>query len=463
MRTPWIRGPFSLKAMENLVKTQQQAVRVRFAPSPTGHLHIGNLRAALFNWLFARHNNGTFLLRIEDTDYERSREEYVDSIIDSLKWLGLESDESIIRQSERTELYQNYLNQMIESGHAYWSDPATEENNTSVLRFRVPKDRGAISFHDHIRGTISVDADQIDDFVIARADGSPLYNFVVVVDDATMNITHIIRGEDHISNTARQILMYEALGFVIPQFAHLSMILGPTGAPLSKRDAVTSVADYRAMGYLPDALCNYLARLSWSHGDQEVFTRQELIQLFSIDGINKGGAAFDAEKLAWFNGVYIRNASAEELLKYLLNDVDESFEQECAHWTHEQLLALIELYQDRVTTLKELRDVLVRLHTQPVYSTLPHDVTWDGTTVTLLQDLLVRLATLDTYTADAIKTVIQALCKEHDVKLPMVAKPIRFALTGVMESPSVFSIMALLGYDEMAQRIEQFKTFLEGL
>ena len=441
-------------------------VRVRFAPSPTGHLHIGNLRAALFNWLFARHHGGTFVLRIEDTDHQRSCQEYVDSTIDTLKWLGLEGDKPPVRQSERTNLYKNYLDKLIESGHAYWSNPADEENSRSVIRFRVPregasKDHGPVSFEDRIRGTITVELDQIDDFVIARADGSPLYNFVVVVDDATMQISHIIRGEDHISNTARQILMYEALGFDIPEFAHLSLILGPTGAPLSKRDAVTSVIQYREMGYLPDAICNYLVRLSWSHGDQEIFTRKELIELFTLDAVNKAGAAFDGEKLAWLNGVYIRSETAGNLLKHLVEYVDSSFEQQCSDWNTEQLLKLIDLYKDRITTLKELRDLLVSLHSEPVYSNLPEDVEWGVATAKLLQELAVRMELLDIYSADTVKVLVKTICKEYDAKMPALAKPVRFALTGVMKSPSVFALMELLGRNATSKRMGTLQNILK--
>jgi len=269
-----------------------ESVRVRFAPSPTGNLHIGNLRVALFNWLFARNNHGKFLLRIEDTDTERSSVQFVEYIKESLKWVDLESDEPIIFQSKRMDVYKKYLDLLIKSGYAYHSDPQKEDNKKSVIRFKVVRnrekgDREKIVFNDLIHGTVSFDLDLIEDFVIARPDGSPLYNFVVVVDDAEMKISDVIRGEDHISNTAKQILIYQALGFNIPNFAHLPMILSDSGRPLSKRDGLVSVLDYRKNGYLPDALCNYLVRLGWAHGDQEIFSRKELIDLFSLKEVNK--------------------------------------------------------------------------------------------------------------------------------------------------------------------------------
>lgn len=435
-------------------------VRVRFAPSPTGHLHIGNLRAALFNWLFARHNQGSFVIRIEDTDHERSRQEYVDSILSVLRWSGLESDEPLVFQSERTDLYKKYLAIMVQEGHAYWSDAEDEENGKGVVRFRVPHRRGAVSFVDVVRGEVTVELDQIDDFVIARSDGSPLYNFCVVVDDALMKITHVMRGEDHISNTARQVLMYDALGFKLPVFAHLALILGPNGAPLSKRDAVTGVAQYRRAGYLADGLCNYLARLGWAHGDQEIFTRQELTNLFTLEGVNKSGAAFDSEKLDWVNSVHIKQLAAPELIALIAQDVDPLFRAHCTNWSDEQVCALVDLYKDRVVSLCGIIDALIHLHAEPKFSTLPESVEWGEQTADLLQESAVLLAGLNQYTVDTIKKLIKTLCADRGVVMPDIAKPIRFALTGQMESPSVFNMMYALGVDQTVERINKFQQFL---
>ena len=297
-------------------KSNTQHVRVRFAPSPTGHLHIGGLRAAIFNWLFARHHKGTFLLRIEDTDRERSKQEYTDAILDAFAWMGITSDEPLIIQSERINAHIVVIKKLLEEGKAYRCYCSQEEVlqrhvdaggdahfvkydgkcrfQTSqdrvgehVVRFAIPSSVQHISFDDMIRGPITVASDELDDFIIARSDYSPMYNFVVVVDDAFMKITHVIRGEDHISNTPKQILLYQACGYEIPQFAHAPNILGPSGKKLSKREAAASVLEYRTMGYLPQALCNYLVRLGWSHGDQEVFSEQELIACFSLDAVGK--------------------------------------------------------------------------------------------------------------------------------------------------------------------------------
>jgi len=324
-------------------------VRVRFAPSPTGYLHIGNLRTALFNWLFARHYDGTFLVRLEDTDRERSTKEYADSLFDILEWIGLTSDEPVIKQTDRFGEYKQLIEQLLEQGKAYRCFCSSEEiearqkaagldpayagydsfcangthgkNDSSkpyVIRFKIPRNIEEITFNDLIRGQITVKTAELDDFVIARSDGTPTYNFVVVIDDAAMRITHVIRGEDHISNTPKQIFLYQAFGYKVPQFAHMPLILGPSGARLSKREAATSVVDYRGEGYLPDALINYLARLGWSHGDQEIFTRQELIDYFTIDNVGKKGSIFDKEKLDWVNGLYMRQVANVKLHKLLV-------------------------------------------------------------------------------------------------------------------------------------------------
>ena len=312
----------------------KNSIRVRFAPSPTGHLHIGGLRTAFFNWLFARHNNGVFLLRIEDTDVERSTKEYLDSILATFDWVNLPSDEPIVIQSQRIAEHTALIAQLLKEGKAYrcycsqeqvaerykgqgsgdefikydgrCRNAAEQPGVPAAIRFALPAGRTTVAFDDLIRGRVEVGIDQLDDFIIARSDGTPMYNFVVVVDDAHMRISHIIRGEEHISNTPKQLLLYEALGFPVPFFAHTPMILGPDGNKLSKRDAATSVLEYRQEGYLPDALLNYLVRLSWAHGDQEIFTREELISYFTLDHVGKKGAIFDPQKLSWVNSVYMR-------------------------------------------------------------------------------------------------------------------------------------------------------------
>lgn len=344
--------------------SMQQHVRVRFAPSPTGNLHIGGLRTTIFNWLFARHNNGKFLIRIEDTDPERSKPEYTESILETFAWMDITSDEPIVIQSERLPEHRRVAEQLIAQAKAYRCFCSQEEVierhkqkvgaddlfikydgkcknkkviegdllRPHVIRFALPYKKGAITWLDLIRGEVTFDADQLDDFIIVRSDGMPMYNFVVVIDDAFMKISHVIRGEEHISNTPKQILLYQACGYALPQFAHLSMILGPSGEKLSKRDGAVSVLEYKKMGYLPDALFNYLVRLGWAHGDQEVFTRDELIKFFTLEAVNKKGAIFDPQKLDWMNGVYIRALSDHELLMRIINDVMPDFLERVSHW-----------------------------------------------------------------------------------------------------------------------------------
>jgi glutamyl-tRNA synthetase len=335
---------------------EKQQVRVRFAPSPTGHLHIGGLRTALFNWLFARHHGGAFLLRIEDTDVERSTKEYRDSILESFAWTELVHDEEIVTQSDRIEEHRKVADQLIANGKAYrcFCSPeevasryghaahedffvkydghcrtrlaqADDNDRSHVVRFKLPTDRNEIVFQDLIKGPITIGLDQLDDFIILRSGGYPMYNFVVVVDDAYMGITHIIRGEEHIINTPKQILLYEACEYSVPFFLFFSLILGPSGDKLSKRDGATSVVEYRREGYIPHALLNYLARLGWSHGDQEIFSLSELIEYFSLDRVGNKGAIFDFEKLAWINGMYIREMDEQSLIDAIIRDVDHNF------------------------------------------------------------------------------------------------------------------------------------------
>ncbi len=433
-------------------------VRVRIAPSPTGRLHIGNLRAALFNWLFARHHDGTFVVRIEDTDRERSKQEYVDSILDAFSWVGMTSDETIVYQSQRTQIYNEQIKKLLDAGDAYWSDPLTEENGISVVRFRVPRDEAGVTFVDAIRGPITVPVDQIDDFVIARSDGSPLYNFVVVVDDLLMGMTHVIRGEDHISNTPKQVLLYRALGAKkLPSFAHLPLILGASGAPLSKRDAATAVLDYKEQGFLPQALCNYLVRLGWSHGDQEIFTQQEMIDLFDIVDVQKAGAVFDLVKLRWMNGVYIRQASAESLIGYLKDVLHVDFSVLCSSWSSRQIVSLVSLYQDRVLTLRELEAAILQLYQGP--KELATQAGFVEQLPQLLSAFVFAYNLLDEITKDSVETLVRKICADAGVGLVALAKPLRYALTGSLESPSIFALLEILGRDLVVERV----TALQGV
>lgn len=463
------------------------SVRVRFAPSPTGHLHIGGLRTALFNYLFARHYKGSFLIRIEDTDRERSEQQYVDSILNSFSWVNIEPDEPIVIQSHRIEEHNRVLAQLLADGKAYRCYCTPEEivarnkerlgadylyagydrrcrtmipsdiNKVSVIRFAVPPEITSVTFNDLIRGPLVFGHDQLDDFIIARSDGNPVYNFVVVIDDAFMRISHVIRAEEHISNTPKQILLYQACGFTVPQFAHIPMILGPSGEKLSKRDGATSVLEYKEQGFLPDALINYLSRLGWSHGDQEIFSREELIEYFTLDHVGKKGAIFDPEKLQWVNSVYMRDADPA----VLLSSMHQSFLEQVPLWHEQTLSSLINLYKSRTKTLKELSFVLLSLYKEPQQFSEADIAQWtDASTPGYLVSLIQRLEQLSSFTVETVTEAVKALCAQEQIKLVALAQPIRLAFVGHTASPGVFELMTLLGKKESIARLQRLHAFL---
>jgi len=466
-------------------------VRVRFAPSPTGHLHIGSVRVALFNWLFARHNNGKFLLRIEDTDLERSKQEYTDSIFKALDWVDIKPDEPAIIQTHRLPEHTQMLNKLLAENKAYRCYCTPEQllerlkvthgddllytkydghcrgktfedsGKPYAIRFALPSDVTEITFNDIVRGTVTFDIDQFDDFIIARSDGSPMYNFVVVVDDAFMRISHVIRGEDHISNTPKQILLYQACGYKVPQFAHLPLILGPSGERLSKRDAATSVLDYKENGYLPEALINYLVRLGWSHGDQEIFTRAELIQFFSLEQVGKKGSIFDMAKLDSVNGIYLRDISDQDLFNYIKQVYRPEYFKSLA-WSDEQIIQLIGLYKPRVKTLKELLHELTLLYNGPT-DYLEADVKQhvDADTANYLGQLIQMLESVDTFSVDILSETGKALCTKNTIKLVKLAQPLRIALVGKAASPGVFDLAAIIGKDETIKRLRTFLSVIK--
>lgn len=468
-------------------------IRVRFAPSPTGHLHIGGLRAALFNWLYARHNNGSFLIRIEDTDLERSKPEYTDSIIASFKWCGIQSDEPIVIQSQRIAEHTKIIEQLLKNKRAYYcyctqaevttrhgvepEDPYTavkydgrcrnrvptahDAGKPHAIRFALPQDRTTISFNDLIRGTVTFDMDQFDDFIIARSDGSPMYNFVVVADDHHMGITHVIRGEDHISNTPKQIFLYEACGYSVPQFAHLPMILGPEGNRLSKRDGAMSVLEYRLNGYLPDALLNYLVRLGWAHGDQEVFTREELIAFFTLEAVGKKGSIFDQAKLDWINSVYIRERTPQSLLSYIHEHMDPNFASSCKNWDEAMVCAAIGFYQDRVATLRELMQEVQLFYKGPFEYTDEEYIAWCSSPEQkkIIEALKAACAGMSVWSKDALSHELKAFSKQHDLKFVALAQPLRLALIGKTAGPGVFDMAALIGQHETVQRLERLCSY----
>ncbi len=470
----------------------QTMVRVRFAPSPTGHLHIGGLRTAIFNWLFARHYNGVFLLRIEDTDKERSKKEYFDSILDSFVWMSMESDEPIVIQSERFTEHQRLIQQLIDEDKAYRCfctrtipvHDETEEGEAAyikydgtcrnykstkedlqrpfVVRFKLPKfSSDVFSFNDIIYGEMSFPVDQFDDFIIARSDGNPMYNFVVVADDIFMRITHIIRGQEHLVNTPKQILLYQALGATVPVFAHLPLILGPSGAKLSKREAAVSVLSYKQEGYLAGALFNFLVRLGWSHGDQEIFTRKELMELFDLKTIHRHSAVFDIKKLEWLNGVYIRETSAIDLIALIERDIYPHWRSMLKNWTEQQIHQLIGLYKERIKTLRELADELLALHEVPASFDAVAEQFKAQTSIEHLQAVEGSLLALQDWRTDLLSAEIKKLCELRSIKLPMIAQPLRLALTGKTSSPGVFELMAILGKQESLKRLRAFIVWLQ--
>lgn len=460
-------------------------VRVRFAPSPTGHLHIGGARTALFNWLFARHNKGTFILRIEDTDTTRSTEEYIGAILEGMKWLDLDWDEGPYRQTDRFDIYRQYVDRLLGEGKAYYCCCQPEEleqrrqearskglppkydgrcrdlgkpipGKPAAVRFKMPQE-GVTVVRDIIKGAIEFDNNQLEDMVIMRSDGSPTYNFVVVVDDIDMRITHIIRGDDHVNNTPKQIHIYKAFGWEPPQFGHLPMILGADKARLSKRHGATSVMAYEEMGYLPGALVNYLVRLGWSHGDQEVFTRQELIDYFSLDSIGKSAAVFNPEKLLWLNAQYMMNSDtvslAVKVRPFLVNggvieengELDRAWLQKAVASLKERARTLIELasslkyyIQDDVEIDPEAREKFLK----------PEDLK-------LLAELRDELASLKDWSATGSEEIFKALAEKHGVKLGALAQPARVAITGGTASPGLFEVLEIVGREKVLRRLSK--------
>ncbi len=455
-------------------------IRTRFAPSPTGSLHIGGARTAIFNWLFARHHGGKFILRIEDTDRSRSTEESIEEIIDAMKWLGLDWDEGPFRQSDRLEIYQEMANKLLESGHAYrcyvspeeleekrnesqeqgkvfrykreWADKNSSPEKPYAIRLLTP-DKGSIEVHDLLRGAINFDAGEIDDFVILKRDGFPTYNFAVVIDDATMEITHVIRGDDHLINTPRQVLIYNALSLEIPEIAHVSMILGPDNKRLSKRHGATSVVAYREEGYLPEAIINYLTRLGWSYGDQEIFSKEELIEKFTLDNVGKSAAVFNPEKLQWLNGWYIRNTPPEEIAGLILPILQEKgLEVE----PDEKLVKIVKELSPRAKTLLDITNSLNYFYAVEVsYEEKADDKFLTPEILDVLRDLKGKLSGLDGFTVDNMHGVFEQVMEERDLKLGKIAQPVRVALTGGTVSPGIFEVMEIMGKDLVIKRLER--------
>jgi len=460
-------------------------VRTRFAPSPTGFLHIGGARTALFSWAYARKHGGKFILRIEDTDVARSTPEAVQAILDGMSWLGLGWDEGPFYQMQRIYRYKEVIQQLVDAGQAYYCYTSPEELTQMreaqmaaglkprydgtwrpeegkilptpqagiqpVVRFRNPL-TGVVAWDDEVKGRIAISNEELDDFIIARADGTPTYNFCVVVDDWDMGITHVIRGDDHVNNTPRQINLLHALGATVPQYAHLSMILGDDGQKLSKRHGAVSVMQYDEDGYLPEAVLNYLARLGWSHGDDEIFSMEQFCQWFDLDHITPSAAQFNTEKLNWLNAHYMKLADpvriATEVAKRLaLRDI--------ATESGADLVRVIELYRERVSTLNELADAVEYFYQQihPTQEVLDKHLTAEVRPV--MQAMVEQLAATE-WVTEAIHGVIEQAVTSNGFKFPKVAMPLRVMLTGGAQSPSIDAVMALLGKNETLRRMTGF-------
>ncbi len=456
-------------------------ITTRFAPSPTGYLHIGGLRTALYNYLWARKNSGRFLLRIEDTDLKRNSEEAAKAIEEAFRWVGLTHDDEIVYQSTRFDLYKEYVQRLLDEGKAYHCYMSREELDAlrarqiankerprydrryrdytgplpvgiePVVRIKAPIDE-TIVFEDGIKGTISVNTeDVLDDFIIARSDGTPTYNFVVAIDDALMGVTDVIRGDDHLSNTPKQIIIYKALGFPIPRFYHVPMILNPQGKKLSKRDGAMDVMEYRRMGYMPEALLNFLIRLGWSHKDQEIFSMQEMLELFDPADINKSASAYNAEKLDWLNAHYIKNASLERIVKEL-----RYFGVEIHG--HDRKELLVDALRERAKTLKEFAQMARKILTPPetydekAVKKFLKEESWE-----ILHDYLVWLQELPAHPHLPVEfeEATKKFMEVNDLKLKQLAQPLRIAMVGDAVSPSIYDVMSILGVEEVQSRIQQ--------
>jgi glutamyl-tRNA synthetase len=456
-------------------------VRTRFAPSPTGLLHIGGVRTALFSWLYARRHGGVFILRVEDTDRERSTEAATQVILDGMEWLGLSADEGPFYQTRRMDRYAEVIQQFLESGHAYRCYCTKEELEAMrarqmaakqkprydgtcrtrtaprpgvdpVVRFRNPVD-GVVVVEDVIHGNVVFDNAELDDLIIARSDGSPTYNFCVVVDDMDMKVTHVIRGDDHLNNTPRQINMLRALGATPPVYGHLPMILGPDGAKLSKRHGAVSVLQYREEGYLPEALLNYLVRLGWSHGDREVFTLAEMTELFDIDDVNKSASAFNPDKLLWLNQQHIMRAAPEMLARYLkpqLAAIGIVVDDDA------KLAAVARVMHERAKTLKEMAQHSTYFFAEPAdYDEKAAKKNLTSEAVRPLTVVIEKLAALTDWRAAAIHDIVNLTASELQVGLGKVAQPIRVAVSGTAVSPPIDGTLEVLGRETSLARLRR--------
>ena len=464
------------------------SVRTRFAPSPTGYLHIGGVRTALFNWLYARHCGGTFILRIEDTDKERSTNESVQAILEGMAWMGLDYDEGPIYQSDRLERYKEVIDQLLDAGQAYRCyctreelDKVREEQRAqgikprynrhcrdqhnperpdveSVIRFKNPLE-GSVQFDDAIRGQIVISNEELDDLVITRANGTPTYNFAVVVDDIDMGITHVIRGDDHVNNTPRQINIFEVLGAALPIFVHVPMIVGEDGQRLSKRHGAVSVLQYRDEGFLPEAMQNYLVRLGWSSGDQEIFSLDEMISSFDIQDVNRAASAFDIDKLKWLNQHYIKVSDSAQLVSLLSDRLkDRGIDVSSGPPVDDVVSAL----RERAQTLDEMADkseyFFSEFEDYDVNAAQKHlrPVARD-----MLADVRSRLSVVEPWSAELIHAQVMATVEDYDAKLGKLAQPLRVAVSGTAATPPIDETLLLVGKARTVDRIDRALVFID--
>jgi glutamyl-tRNA synthetase len=460
-------------------------VRTRFAPSPTGFLHLGGARTALYSWAFARHFGGTFVLRIEDTDLERSTPEAVEAILEGMKWLGLEHDEGPYYQMQRMDRYREVLAQMLEAGTAYHCYSSTEEveamrermraagekprydgtwrpepgktlppvpaDRKPVLRFKNPLD-GDVSWDDVVKGTITISNRELDDLVIARPDGTPTYNFVVAVDDWDMRITHVLRGDDHVNNTPRQINILRAIGAPLPLYGHLPMILGADGQKLSKRKDAVSVMDYPAQGYLPEAMLNYLARLGWSHGDDEVFSMAQLCEWFDGQHLSNSAAQFNMEKLAWLNNHYIKQADNERLAALAL---PRMLQAGAVFEGAPPLSAVLALMKERAKTINDLADESMMFYRTPQPDAALMAQHFTDAVKPMLALFAERIATVE-WSKEAIAAMIKEVLAAHTLKMPALAMPLRLMITGQLQTPAIDAVLLIVGRDSVLERLNKY-------
>lgn len=459
--------------------TEVKKVRVRFAPSPTGYLHIGGARTALFNWLYARRHQGQFILRIEDTDQARSTEASTQAILDAMTWLGMNWDEGPYFQAGRVELHREMVQKLLREGKAYYCVCQPEELEKkrkralaegrkpkydrtccdrqlgkaphAVVRFRCP-DRGTTVVPDLIKGTVTFNNEELDDLVIERGDGYPTYNFAVVVDDALMDITHVIRGDDHLNNTPRQILMYEALGYAVPCFGHVPMILGADKTRLSKRHGATSVMAYKEMGYLPQALINYLVRLGWSHGDQEIFSAAELMDLFDLGTVGKSAAVFNPDKLLWLNQHYLKTSPSERLVDELMPFLAKrGIMNPDLNFT----ARVVKDLQSRAKTLEGMGAAAAFYYQEQVVFEEAAVKSLPAEAAAHLEALAAALPALQEYTKDGIERCLRDVAESKNTKLKFLAQALRVALTGKTVSPGLDEVMLTLGKEKVLERIKR--------